>query len=188
MFKVFISIIFIISSLFAVDEKYILGAMEDKTVKMLELLQNKSVTKDEKAKVLINIMDDIFDFHQMAKISLGKRYATLNEDQKEKFTDVFIVKIKESYIDKIDLYTDEKIVVKEQSRVKEDRIQVLSQIIGKDQAYDIVYKFYNKNGDWLIYDVDILGVSIIQTYRSQFNEFLQSKTIEQLIENLKNNS
>ncbi|MBF7043723.1 ABC transporter substrate-binding protein, partial [Campylobacter volucris] len=50
----------------------------------------------------------------------------------------------------------------------------------------VIFKFYNKNGDWQIYDVDIFGVSIIQTYRSQFKDVLQNADFATLLSKLSN--
>ena len=50
---------------------------------------------------------------------------------------------------------------------------------------NIIFKFYNENNNWLIYDVDILGVSLIQTYRSQFADILEKQDFNALIEKLK---
>ena len=48
-----------------------------------------------------------------------------------------------------------------------------------------MYKFYNaKESGWLIYDLDILGVSIVQTYRSQFGGLLENGTFEDLLKRL----
>ncbi|MFY4820212.1 ABC transporter substrate-binding protein, partial [Aliarcobacter butzleri] len=49
--------------------------------------------------------------------------------------------------------------------------------------------FYNKSKDsneWLIYDVDLVGVSIIQTYRQQFAGILKEKTFDEMFEQFKN--
>jgi phospholipid transport system substrate-binding protein len=45
----------------------------------------------------------------------------------------------------------------------------------------MVYKLYELNNTWKIYDIEVEGVSIIRSYRAQFDEFLQSGTIEDLI-------
>ncbi len=42
------------------------------------------------------------------------------------------------------------------------------------------FKFYNDNNNWLIYDVDVLGVSIVQTYRSQFRDILANQGFDVL--------
>ncbi|EAH9104456.1 toluene tolerance protein, partial [Campylobacter jejuni] len=45
-------------------------------------------------------------------------------------------------------------------------------------------KFYNDNNNWLIYDVDVLGVSIVQTYRSQFGDILANQGFDALLQKL----
>jgi len=182
----FLFMFLFMSSVFAVKEEKIRDVMVAKTEQVVKLLQNPNISRDDKTKRLFVIMDDVFDFPKMAEISLGKTYKEIDEKTRDSFTTLFVKRVKESYLDKIDLYTNEKIEVKELTKVKDNRIQLLANIVGKDKIYDIVYKFYDvKDGNWLIYDVDILGVSIVQTYRKQFGEFLQTKNMDELIENLR---
>ncbi len=49
---------------------------------------------------------------------------------------------------------------------------------------NIIFKFYNDNNNWLIYDVDVLGVSIVQTYRSQFRDILANQGFDALLQKL----
>lgn len=59
-------------------------------------------------------------------------------------------------------------------------------ILTKTDKIEMLYKFYrSKNGTWLIYDVNIAGVSIVQTYRAQFIEILKRKTVYELIDQLR---
>ncbi|ENZ3888216.1 ABC transporter substrate-binding protein, partial [Campylobacter coli] len=51
---------------------------------------------------------------------------------------------------------------------------------------NIIFKFYNNNNDWLIYDIDVLGVSIVQTYRSQFGDILANQDFDTLLQKLEN--
>ena len=48
----------------------------------------------------------------------------------------------------------------------------------------IIFKFYDSKGDWRIYDVDILGISVVQTYRSQFNDILTNADFQTLLAKL----
>jgi phospholipid transport system substrate-binding protein len=94
-------------------------------------------------------------------------------------------------VEKLDLYTDELVEILGKEQPKANRIILKTQLVGKEEKYQINYKFYEKSEDsWLIYDVDLLGVSIIQTYRKQFSVFLKDKTFDELVTFLrdKNNS
>ena len=89
-----------------------------------------------------------------------------------------------SFTSKLGLYKDEEIKVTTLDKVKE-RMFLNSQMIINGEVKNIIFKFYDKKGDWLIYDVDILGVSIIQTYRSQFADLLDKADFNTLLDTLK---
>jgi phospholipid transport system substrate-binding protein len=48
----------------------------------------------------------------------------------------------------------------------------------------MLYKLYSSNNSWKIYDIEIEGVSIIRSYRSQFNEILLKGTIDDLLKKM----
>ncbi|WP_419771259.1 MAG: ABC transporter substrate-binding protein [Candidatus Marinarcus sp.] len=173
-----------VQPIFALQEEKIFSTMQEKIASATAILQNKSLEKKVKQKDLFDIFDVVFDYELMSKLSLGKQWNSLENDQKKIFSSSFEQKLKSSYIDKLDLYTNEEVVVKSINKSKKNRIELLTNIIGKTDTYEVVYKFYDNKGDWLIYDVDILGVSIIQTYRNQFQGVLQREGFSQLIEKL----
>ena len=45
----------------------------------------------------------------------------------------------------------------------------------------MLYKFYNSKQGWKIYDIEIQGISLVRTYRSQFDSVLRDGTIDDLI-------
>ena len=48
----------------------------------------------------------------------------------------------------------------------------------------MLYKLYKSKQGWRIYDLEIQGVSLISTYRSQFDEILRNKTVDDLLAKL----
>jgi phospholipid transport system substrate-binding protein len=48
----------------------------------------------------------------------------------------------------------------------------------------MIYKLYKSKQGWRIYDIEIQGVSLISTYRSQFDEILRKKTVDDLFAKL----
>ncbi|NEW61031.1 ABC transporter substrate-binding protein [Sulfurovum sp. bin170] len=171
---------------FAIDEGKIKTVMNLKIQKITTLLQDKELEREVQQDRVYMVIDPVFDYKIMSKISLGKKWKTLTDKQKETFIDKYEHKLKASYFEKLELYTDQKVLVKELEKVKSNRIKVYSDIIGKDDTYEVIYKFYKvkDSEDWFIYDIDIAGVSIIQTYRKQFSEFLRTKSIDELIDSL----
>lgn len=185
----FVFLIFTVfsSSIFAIEENKIKDIMEKNINLVINILQEKEKTKEEKTKQIFSLMDKFFDYEIMSQISLGRDWKTLSNEQKKEFIKAFETKLKNSYIDKLDLYTDQKIEIDDIEKLNAKRIKLLSYLIGKDDKYEIEYKFYkNSKEDWLIYDVNIIGVSIMQTYRQQFSGFLKDKSFEDLLLSLNN--
>lgn len=161
--------------------------MTNRIDKVLMILKDSKLEKSKKAEEIINLMDNVFDYSLMSRLSLGKDWNEITPAQKSEFIKLFTKKLKDSYIEKLDLYTDELVEVLGIDQPKSNRIVLKTQLIGKEEKYEIDYKFYQEDGvdSWLIYDVDLLGVSIIQTYRKQFSGFLKDKTFDELLTFLK---
>jgi phospholipid transport system substrate-binding protein len=126
----------------------------------------------------------------MAKLSLGKVWKKLNKSDKKQFVKLYVERMKQSYSSKIDAYSDEKVEVIKIKQPKSNRIELITDLVSKNDKLEISYKYYKpkkqKNGKdrWLVYDVIIIGISILKTDKAQFKEFLQTKTIDDLMEKL----
>jgi phospholipid transport system substrate-binding protein len=149
------------------------------------VLQNKDLDQQAKKIEINEIVTPMFDFALMAKLTLGRQYwPDLPREKKEKFTQLYIELLKTSYLDKLALYTDEKIIFEPPAQVKK-KVQIPTQLVSKDRRTSILYKLYKPAEDWKVYDLEIQGVSIIRSYRSQFAEILESGTIDDLLLKMK---
>ncbi len=186
MLKKLIVILLLATSLFAMQKEQIKEYMSKNIDNILKVLKDKSLTKDQRGKEIIKIMDSSFDYQIMSMLVLGSKWREISNEQKSEFSRTFEIRLKESYIDKLDLYNNQKIEINELEEIN-NRLVLKTVLIGEKENFSIDYKFYknNKNNQWLIYDITILEVSIIQTYRNQFQQYLKDKSIENLIEYLK---
>jgi phospholipid transport system substrate-binding protein len=150
------------------------------------VLQKKGLEQQAKNQEIVEIVTPMFDFELMARLSLGKKHwPGLSQDKKERFTELFIKRLKASYLKNFTLYTDEKIFYEPSVQVKK-KIHAPTYLISKDKKISILYKFYKAGNDWKIYDLEIQGVSIIRSYRSQFSRILESGTVDDLLLKLEN--
>lgn len=184
--KVIVLLLLSAISVYAIEEQNIKQVMDTKVNKVLNVLKDKSLSQQQKEKQCIVLIDDVFDYNTMSQISLGKSWATLTANEKSQFSKAFERKIKHSYLDKLRLYNNQKVIIGNLKKVKPNRITFETQVIGLDDTYRVIYLFYKntQNNQWYIYDVDLVGVSMLQTYRKQFSEFLKTKSVKQLIESL----
>lgn len=186
LFKILLLVGFIITSGNALKQDEIQVIMTKKIDNVLTILEQKSLPINKKGEQIIKIIDEVFDYELMARIALGKEtWDTLNEQKQKEFTKIFETKLKNSYIEKLELYNDQKVKILGLNPYKNARLQLETELLGKEGTYKINYNFYNKSKDnieqWLIYDVDLVGVSIIQTYRQQFAGLLKEKTFDEML-------
>ena len=145
------------------------------------VLQKNDLDPQAKKQEIDAIVTPMFDFGLMAKLTLGKKHwPKLPREKKEKFTELYIELLKTSYLDKLALYTDEKVIFEPSAQVKK-KVHIPTQLISKDRKTSILYKLYKPSDAWKVYDLEIQGVSIIRSYRSQFNETLKNGTIDDLL-------
>jgi len=166
------------------DKSDVRDLLQGKLDTVMTVLDKKDLESRIKQDKVAEIVESIFDFLLMSKLSLGRKYwPGLSKKNQDKFVYLFTKRLEEAYLRKIDVYTDEKMTVEEPVRVKR-KIHVPTALISKDKKISILYKFYKSQNEWKIYDLEVEGVSLIRTYRSQFTESLQNGTIEELMKKM----
>ena len=148
------------------------------------VLQKKDLAPQAKNNEVVEIVTPMFDFPLMAKLSLGRKYwPDLTQDKKDRFTELFVKRLRKSYLDRLTTYTDEKISYESPVAIKK-KIHIPTHLISKGKKISMLYKLYPSNNIWKIYDIEIQGVSIIRSYRSQFREILQKGTFDDLLQRM----
>jgi phospholipid transport system substrate-binding protein len=151
---------------------------------VISVLQNNELEQQVKEKKISKIVEPLFDFPLMAKLSLGrKHWPKLDESQREKFTQLFSERLKRTYWRKIALYKDEKVLFKPTEQ-KKKIYHIPTELVYKEKKVAILYKLRKVEKSWKIYDVEIQGVSVLLTYRSQFDEILNRGTVKDLLSRL----
>ena len=190
--KIILSLMLIVSSIFASEISDLESYFNFKLKTILTIVQDKSLDKKQRDKKIIENLNDIFDFELMGKLSLGKRvWVNLSKDKQKEFIKLYIKRMQKSYSSKLDSYKDQKVEINAIKQIKSNRIILDTNIISPSQSYKVSYKFYKprKQKDqkykWLIYDVNIMGVSVLKNDIVDFKEFLTTHTIEQLMDKMR---
>jgi phospholipid transport system substrate-binding protein len=158
--------------------------------RVLKVLDNPELRKDGKIKerraAVRRIANDIFDFGETARRSLGRHWQTRTPAEREQFVQLFSDLLERSYISKVELYGGEKIQYLGDT-IDGDQARVQTKLITKSGGdIPIEYRMHRKDGDrWLAYDVVIEGVSLIANYRTQFNKIIQTSSYQELVKKMK---
>ena len=166
------------------DKKDAEELLKGKLESVIFVLEKKDIDQQAKKKEIVEIVTPMFNFSLMSKLTLGKKHwPGFTKEQKERFTELFTKRLKDSYLDKMMLYTNEKIEYKVPVQVGK-KVQIPTILTSKDNKISMLYKLYKSKQGWRIYDIEIQGVSLISTYRSQFDEILRNKTVDDLLAKL----
>lgn len=138
---------------------------------------------EKKGERRAKIMDSIktgFDFQEMSKRILGPDWKNISTEEQDHFTDLMTKLLENVYIGKLEGYSGQTVGYVDE-RVKGDRAQV-STII-EDEGFKIpVHYIMNLKGEkWMVYDINIEGVSLVRNYKEQFKSILRTEKFEGLI-------
>ncbi|WP_279145028.1 ABC transporter substrate-binding protein [Helicobacter pullorum] len=182
--KILFSFLLVATFGFALEFDKIDTTMGKNINQTIHILQTSNKSIESIAKEIFAMFDSIFDYHLMAQLSLSKKYKTLSPSQQKEFDVAFEKNLKRSFTDKLHLYKDETMKVLGGQKTKANRYNLKTSIILDGKIHYITFKFHEFNQDWKIYDVDILGISVIQTYRSQFADIISQEGFEKLLQKL----
>ena len=139
----------------------------------------------ERRAAVRKIANEIFDFSEIARRSLGRHWLPLSEAQRAEFVGLFGDLLERSYISKIELYGGEKIIYSGE-RVDGDLATVSTKIITKNGTeVPVNYRLFKHGDRWMIYDINIEGISLESNYRTQFNKIIQTNGYNSLVEKMK---
>jgi phospholipid transport system substrate-binding protein len=138
--------------------------------------------KKEKLRV---VYEQMFDEVELSRRTLARNWNALNLAQRQEFVPLFRRVLEKAYIDKILAYTDEKVVFDKETMLAENQAEVQTRIITSSKEIPIFYRVILKDSAWRVYDVVVEGVSLVQNYRTQFNEILAKNSLNDLLEILR---
>ncbi len=147
-------------------------------------LQGETGKKIKKEKIQA-IAEEMFDFTELSKRSLGPTWNKMTPDQQKEFAKLYESLLKETYADRIISYTNEKVTFGKENVLSEKTVEVPTTVKTGTSEAPINYRVINENGQWRVYDVVIEGVSLISNYRSQFREILANNTPQGLLDILR---
>ena len=129
--------------------------------------------------------DSLFDFAEMSRRALARHWTDRTAAEREEFVRLFTDLIARSYIGKIDRYAGEAIAYTGE-RVDGDEASVRSQVVtAKGSQIPVEYRLHRVNDSWSAYDVLIENVSLVGTYRSQFDRIIKAESFADLLRRLR---
>lgn len=114
----------------------------------------------------------VFDFREMSRRILGRTWNEIQAEEQKQFTDQMIKLLENIYIGKLEGYSGQQIEYVEE-RIKDNRALVSTTVADNGIKVPVNYILSLVGEKWMVYDINIEGVSLVGNYREQFKSILR---------------
>jgi phospholipid transport system substrate-binding protein len=155
------------------------------TDQVIRVLEDPALRQGDRRQAVRRIAGEIFDVNETAQRALGVHWRARTAAEKDEFTHLFADLLERTYINRIDLYGGERLRFTGES-VDGDRAVVRAFVITRrGTEVPVEARMLRRSERWLVYDVVIEGMSLIQNYRTQFDRILRTSSWGELMRRLR---
>ena len=132
------------------------------------------------AKIMPNV-----NFSRMTSMAVGRAWRQATPEQQKQLQDEFKTLLVRTYAGALGEVRDQTLSFKPmRSKPEDTEVVVRSEVRGKGEPIQLDYRLEKADSGWKIYDLNVLGVWLVETYKSQFAQEINTKGIDGLIANL----
>ena len=128
------------------------------------------------------------DFQRMTASAVGPGWRQATPEQQKRLQDEFKILLVRTYAGALSQVSDQSVVMKPLRASPEDKeLVVRSEVRGSGDPIQLDYRLEKTPGQgagWRIYNLNVLGVWLVETYKSQFSQEINAKGIDGLIDSL----
>jgi len=152
---------------------------------VVQILDDPALDQAQRRAEIRAVAVEAFDVAEAARRALGAHWPRRSAAEREEFTDLFQGLLERGYLSRIGEYGGERVQYVGE-RIDGDYAVVRAQIVTRKGTQVPVEARALRRGDrWLMYDVLIENVSLVASYRSQFDRVIRTSSYEELVRRLK---
>ena len=155
---------------------------------MTAVKQDKSIQAGDLRKVVALVDSKVLpyvDFQRMTASAVGRHWRQATPEQQKRLQDEFKSLLIYTYAGAVVQIRDQAVDVKPmRSRPEDTEVVVRTVVRGKGDPVQLDYRLEKSGDGWRIYDVNVLGAWLVQTYQSSFAQEVTASGIEGLITKL----
>lgn len=149
----------------------------DKAVKAGDLTRVLALVD---SKIMPNV-----NFTRMTASAVGRNWRQATPEQQKKLQDEFKTLLIRTYSGALAQVSDQSVNVKPLRAAPEDtEVVVRTEVLGRGDPIQLDYRMEKTATGWKIYDLNVLGVWLVETYRTQFAQEISAKGVDGLIASL----
>lgn len=162
------------------------------TNETLDIIKADKALRNGDVNKLIQLVDDKLmphvNFRRMTSLATGPAWRKATPEQQKRLQDEFKILLVRTYAGALSQVSDQVVVVKPLRPGQEDKnLVVNTEVRGKGDPIQLDYRLEKTAGEgagWMIFDLNVLGVWLIENYRTQFTKEINAGGIDALIASL----
>ena len=125
------------------------------------------------------------NFQRMTASAVGRHWRTATPEQQKRLQDEFKILIVRTYAGALTQVKDQTVQLKPLRAAAEDsEVVVRTEVKGKGDSIQLDYRLEKSGSGWKIYDVNVLGVWLVEQYKSSFAQEIGTVGVDGLIAKL----
>ena len=122
------------------------------------------------------------NFTRMTAAAVGRNWRQATPEQQKRLQDEFKTLLVRTYSGALSQVKDQTVSVKPlRASPADTEVQVRTEIIGRGDPIQLDYRMEKTPSGWKIYDLNVLGIWLVETYRTQFSQEISAKGVDGLI-------
>ena len=154
---------------------------------VLEILYSEESALDAEAKerAILNALGQHYDLNVIIRRSIGRNSQKIDPTHQDETLALIKQLVVRAYVDGMKAVSKPKVAFSNTSYRSPKRAEVATEVVLGGQSVRLVYRFGLMNSGWQIYDILIENISLVVTYRSQFDAFFIKHQSDTLLTKLK---
>ena len=154
---------------------------------VVAILANHTLQPPERRTKIRQIVLQRFSFDEMAQRSLAQHWRPLTPPQQQEFVALFTDLLEASYVNRmVNANPESQRVRYVKETMEQDQAAVHTEVGNpRDAPATVEYRLLHKAGDWKVYDIVIEGVSLVNNYRTQFNNIVVKDSYAGLVKQMR---
>ncbi|MDO9405128.1 MAG: ABC transporter substrate-binding protein [Polaromonas sp.] len=153
-----------------------------------EIKTDKAVQSGDYTKVIALVDSKIMphvNFTRMTAAAVGRNWRQATPEQQKRLQDEFKTLLIRTYSGALSQVKEQAVVVKPLRAAPGDtEVTVRTEVTGRGDPVQLDYRMEKAASGWKIYDLNVLGVWLVETYRTQFAQEINSGGVDGLIASL----
>lgn len=148
---------------------------------------DKSIKQGDVQKVIALVDAKVMpfvNFQRMTSSAVGRYWRQATPEQQKRLQEEFKILLVRTYSGALAQVQDQSVEIKPMRGVIAKEVVVRTEIKGRGDPVQLDYRLEQVGGSWRIYDVNVLGVWLVENYRNSFAQEIGANGIDGLIAKL----